>query len=135
MKNKTVYFAVALLTTSCASSPKHYAVFDYEDFGPQSMAWEKIGMQWWQWDNHGDSASDYKYDVKVIVYRNIPLERIKALFPVDKSNKKDFRYFEYHDSIYYLNKQIDSLESIPQGWAFSLKERLELTKELVQKLK
>ncbi len=133
MKNK-IYFwmAVTFILFSCNIPPKHYAVFDYEDFGPQAMAWEKIGMQWWQWDNHGDSDPNYKYDIKVVVYRKIPLERIKALFPVSKTKKKDFRYFEYRDAIRYLDKQISDLEKMSEGWAVSLKERLVHTRKLVQ---
>jgi hypothetical protein len=133
MKNK-IYFcmAVAFMIFSCNHSPKHFAVFDYGDFGPQSMSWEKIGMHWWQWDNHGADDPNYKYDIKVVVYRNAPLEQIKALFPVDRSKKKDFRYFEYQDSIRYLDEHISILEKISEEWAISLKELLLHTKQKVQ---
>jgi hypothetical protein len=51
MRNKIyLCIAVTLIIFSCDNSPRHYAVLDYEDFGPQAMAWKKIGMQWWQWD-------------------------------------------------------------------------------------
>jgi hypothetical protein len=81
-----------LLILACNNAPKQYAIFDYEDFGPQAMAWETIGMQWWQWDSHGMSSDpNYTYDIKVVVYRDMPLSRIKSLFLVDKAKKKDFR--------------------------------------------
>ncbi|RLB31929.1 MAG: hypothetical protein DRG87_01080 [Deltaproteobacteria bacterium] len=45
-----IYFLIvsSLIIFVCNNSPKSYAVFDYEDFDPKAMAWEKIGMQWWQ---------------------------------------------------------------------------------------
>jgi hypothetical protein len=133
MKNKIFLFiAVTFIIFGCNKSAKNFAVFKYEDFGPQAMAWEKIGMQWWQWDNHGDSNPNYKYDIKVVVYKEILLERIKTMFPVNRSEKKDFRYFEFHDSIRYLDARISDLEKIPEEWAISLKEHLVHTKELIQ---
>jgi hypothetical protein len=134
MRNKISYLsAITLLIAGCANAPKGYAVFEYEDFGPQSMAWETIGMQWWQWNNHGGSRPDNKYDIKVVVYRNIPLEQIKTLFPVDKSKKNDFRYLEYHDSIEYLDEQMHALEDISEAWAINLKDLLEHTKGLIKR--
>ena len=90
----------SLAVFCCHNASKTYGVFDYEDFGPQSMAWEKIGMQWWQWDSQGISSNPiYEYDIKVVVYREMPLAQLKALYPVEKVKKKDFRYFAYDDAI------------------------------------
>jgi hypothetical protein len=96
------------------------------------MAWEKIGMQWWQWDSHGDSDPVSKYDIKVVVYKGIQLERIKKLFPLDKSQNKDFRYFEYHDSMKYLNDKIDELSHEKEEWAINLRQHLIQTKDRIQ---
>ena len=52
---------------------------NYEDFGPQALSWEHIGKEWWQWQSHGDSNPNTKYDVKVVVYRDISLEEIKKI--------------------------------------------------------
>ena len=101
------------------------------------MAYDKIGMQWWQWDNHGTSDDpNYKYDIKVVVYRDIPLSKIKSLFPVDKAKRKDFRYFEYNDSIKYLNEMIKELEIEKDEWAVILKKHLIKTRErILQEIK
>ena len=127
------YILVTLLLLGCKDSPKPYAIFEYEDFGPQAMAWETIGMQWWQWDDHGISSDpNYKYDIKVVVYRDISLNEIESLLPVSKAKKRDFRYIEYHDSIKYLNRNIDKVEQIDEQWAINLKGHLVNTKKRIQ---
>jgi hypothetical protein len=134
MNIRTSFFIlVALLILGCKDSPKPYATFEYEDFGPPAMAWETIGMQWWQWDDHGISSDpNYKYDIKVVVYRGISLNEIESLLPVSKAKKQDFRYIEYHDSIKYLNGNIDKVKQIDEQWAINLKERLVKTKKRIQ---
>jgi DNA-binding transcriptional MerR regulator len=96
------------------------------------MAWEKIGMQWWQWHHHGDSDPKSKYDIKVVVYKGMPLEQIKKLFPVNSSQEQDFRYFEYQASIQYLNEKIKELNQAKEAWAINLQHRLVETKARIQ---
>jgi hypothetical protein len=127
-----LFILAALLIFGCKNSSKSYAIFDYEDFGPQSMAWEIIGMQWWQWDNHGDSDPNSKCDIKVVVYSDVSLKEMKSLFPINKAKKKDFRYMEYHDSIKYLIRNIEKIEQIDEQWAIKLKERLIDTRKRIQ---
>ncbi|WP_157209853.1 hypothetical protein [Marinimicrobium agarilyticum] len=80
-------------------------MFDYNDFGPQVIAHEVIGMEWWQWQPHGDSRPK-DYDVKVVVYRNVTLEDVKAQFPVVPEEEQDYRYLEYGTALEYLNDKI-----------------------------
>jgi hypothetical protein len=138
MKSQTLLMiACSFIILCCNNSPKPYSIFDYEDFGPQSMAYKKIGMQWWQWDYHGTSDDpNYKYDIKVVVYRDIPVSEVKSIFPVDKAKRKDFRYFEYNDSIKYLNERIKELEIEKDEWAVILKKHLIKTKDrILQEIK
>jgi hypothetical protein len=137
MKTKILFLILAtLLTYGCNKSVKPYRVFDYEDFGPQAMAWGKIGMQWWQWDNHGDRDPKTKYDIKVVVYADMSLDEIKQIFPINKDRKRDFRYIEYDDSIKYLDRNIRDMEKDREQWSVELKERLLNTKEIIlQKIK
>ncbi len=122
--------------SSCLNSTKPYGVFDYEDFGPQSMVYEKIGMEWWQWNNHGSSDPNSKDDIKVVVYRDMPLSQIKSLFPVSEREKKDFRYFEFSDAIQHLNESIKRLEPEKEEWAINLKKHLiETKKRIIKEIK
>ena len=75
---------------------------------------------------------NYKYDIKVVVYRDISLNEIESLLPVSKTKKQDFRYIEYHDSIKYLNRNIDKVKQIDEQWAINLKERLVGAKKRIQ---
>ena len=121
-----------LIIFGCKNTPKQYLVLDYEDFGPQAMAWETFGMQWWQWDNIGDSDPNFKYDIKVVVYRDIPLMKIQLLFPVNSEKRKDFRYIDYSEAIKYLDKNIKELDGINEDWAAVLKQRLMETKKRIE---
>jgi hypothetical protein len=133
MNLKTVSIIIcSFFILCCNNSPKPYKVFEYKDFGPQSMAYEKLGMRWWQWDNHCSSDPNYKYDIQVVVYQSMPLSQIKNLFPVDKSKNEDFRYFDYNDSIEYLNEKIKELEAEKEEWAGKLKTNLVKTKMRIQ---
>ena len=91
---------------SCSNDDKRILILSYNDFGPQLMAWETFGMQWWQWDQHGDSDPNTKYDIKIAVYRDIPLQEVKERFPVVKEFKRDYRYVEYDEAIKFLDKNI-----------------------------
>jgi len=111
MKKLTI-LTILFFLFGCASSAqseniiKNYIVLNYEDFGPQVIANEVIGMQWWQWDNFGDSQ-EKSYDIKVVVYNNIDLTAVSATFPVDQANEKDYRYLDYQNAVIYLNGKID----------------------------
>jgi len=96
-----------LVLTSCASIAEHSGsyVLNYGDFGPQSMAFELIGNEWWQWQDYG-YYRPRKYDIKVIVYRNIALDKVKQLYPVDPDKNMDYRYVEYNNVINYLDRNI-----------------------------
>ena len=113
-----------LLITCCKHTSSQYLLFNYENFGPQAMAWETIGMRWWQWDNHGDSDPDSIYDIKIVVYCNIPLQKIQSMFPVVETAKKDFRYVEYNKALKYFDRNIHEVTGINEKWAKNLKNHL-----------
>jgi len=81
-------------------------VLSYSELGPQVLVYELIGYEWYQWNSHGDSDPNTIDDVKVVVYRNIPLEKVKEIYPVIKG-KQDYRYLDYETAIDYINKNID----------------------------
>lgn len=100
--------AVCLLVVVGCTAPimkNSPLVLDYADFGPQVIAHEVIGTQWWQWQDHGDSRPR-DYGIKVVVYRETPLAEIKELFPVVAEQEQDFRYLHYDKALHYLNDKI-----------------------------
>jgi hypothetical protein len=80
-------------------------LLQYEDFGPPSAARELIGMDWWQWQDHGDSRPR-RYDIKVVVYRDMGQPQVRRLFPTDPSRELDYRYVNYADAMDYLERMI-----------------------------
>jgi hypothetical protein len=81
-------------------------------------------MQWWQWQSHGDSRPR-KYDIKVVVYRDVPLDEVKQKYPVIKEELKDFRYVPYDEAIQYLD------DMIQQNFMPDITIRLEQTKRIL----
>ena len=88
------------------SAWSEFAVFDYEDFGPQVIAYETIGYQWYQWNSSGDSNPNKTDNIKVVVYWNESLENIKQKFPVNPETEKDYRYLSYEAALKYLNSKV-----------------------------
>ncbi|MFV1985132.1 MAG: hypothetical protein ACC657_16405 [Thiohalomonadales bacterium] len=107
MMRRTLVLIAFFFLFSCTINEfeNNTIVLNYNDFGPQVISNHVLGMGWWQWQNHGASRPKL-YDIKVVVYRNIELHKIKKTYPIDPIAKKDYRYFRYSDAIKYLNKHI-----------------------------
>jgi len=119
-----------VLISSCRKLPvgndSNAVVLEYEDFGPQVIAYQLLGMYWWQWDNHGDSRPT-EYDIHVVVYKNINLHEISERYPVNQNLKQDYRYIKYNDALEYLYARIN--EDIEPA----VTERLKRTLSTIQK--
>ena len=100
---------MAVCLTSCAAlgnGRQKVLVLAYQDFGPQVIAREVLGMEWWQWQEHGDSDPAVRDDIKVAVYKKIPLAEVKNKYPVEPEQKKDVRYLEYQNALNFLDEKI-----------------------------
>jgi hypothetical protein len=126
MRNIAIVLA-ALCAAGCATTHCNTLVLQYRDFGPQAMSYNTIGMEWWQWDNHGDSNPYYQYDIKVVVYRDIPLHQAEKAYPVVKEKEQDYRYLSYDKAMAYLDSQIQ--EDVIQELTAQLRE----TKSQIEK--
>lgn len=106
LKPALVFLLLGALLASCTAGqePKaRYTIFKYEDFGPQAMAYELIGMQWWQ----GDGPAPAVYDIKVVIHRGLALDGIKERYPVTREAATDYRYVTYNDAIAFLDRHIE----------------------------
>jgi len=99
---------------SCAESEKsnvaqvqkpkaNTIVLSYDDFGPQVVSHEQIGMGWYQWNSQGPDDPNARDDVKVVVYRNISPDEVKRMYPVIEE-KQDYRYLEYQLALSLLKQ-------------------------------
>jgi hypothetical protein len=78
-------------------------IVEYDDFGPSAMSYEYIGLGFYQWDNEGGDDPNRKFDIKVVVYRNISLDEVRQKYPVI-NEKQDYRYLEYKAALELLGK-------------------------------
>ncbi|MCR6650464.1 MAG: hypothetical protein NVV73_02660 [Cellvibrionaceae bacterium] len=97
----------------------------YSDFGPQVIAHEIIGMEWWQWQDHGDSI-DREYAIQVVVYQGVSNEAVRQEFPVEPERQIDYRYLEYQRALDYLDEKID--EDVMEN----VTEKLKSTREKIK---
>jgi hypothetical protein len=104
---------VVLCCVATDTGASESVVLQYEDFGPPSAAFEILGQPWWQWQSHGDSRPR-KYDIKVVVYRNVELKDVQKTYPVDAEREQDYRYVAYAAALDYLDQLIaeDGVESV-----------------------
>jgi hypothetical protein len=124
-----ILILLALISVSCTSVPiqeSNTLVLKYEDFGPQVIAHEILGMEWWQWNEHGDSRPS-KYNILVVVYRNIDQDAVSKLYPVNVDLKHDYRYLKLADAIQYLKDRIS--ENIEPSVTSRLKSTLAVIDE------
>jgi len=85
-------------------------VLAYDDFGPQVMAHTLVGMEWWQWEAHGDSNPATTYPVRVVVHRGLGKAELAARYPVDPVKKLDHRYVTVERALGWLGENIAELE-------------------------
>lgn len=113
-KTKALFFwmTLSIVLSSCSQTARYhqYIHLTYSDFGPPSLAHPLIGLDYWQWDNHGDSRPK-EYPIAVIVYRGVGLDQIKERFPVDRHKEKDYRYVAYPKAVTFLTDAIEKLQS------------------------
>ncbi|HNV69722.1 MAG TPA: hypothetical protein PKO06_08500 [Candidatus Ozemobacteraceae bacterium] len=81
-------------------------ILNYHDFGPQAAAWPLLGMEWHQWESHGDSDPARRYDVEVVVYRDVDVRVVRKLYPVSQRESKDYRYVSFQKALRYLDDTI-----------------------------
>jgi len=106
--------ALLLWLTACAHTQPEPLVLPYHAFGPQVMAYETLGFEWWQWQPHGDSRPR-PYDIHVIVYRGSPEAEIAKRYPVEPAKEIDYRYISYEKALEYLDANIAQAEDADDG--------------------
>jgi hypothetical protein len=93
--------------TPATKSTAAVLLLDYQDFGPQVIAHELIGMEWYQWNATGDEK--LRDPIVVVVYRAQDEKDVRKLYPVDRATKHDYRYVSQKAATDFLHSQIDDL--------------------------
>ncbi len=90
-------------------------VLAYDDFGPQVVAHTLVGMEWWQWEAHGDPDPATTYPVRVVVHRGLGAAELAARYPVDPVKRLDHRYVTVERALGWLGENIAELEQDAAG--------------------
>ncbi len=130
-----VFVGIIFFMGGCSSNNSNQSqilILPYSAFGPYTMSGSLLGVEWFQWQPHGDSRPR-KYDVNIVVYRNISLDEVKRKYPISEKKKIDYRYVTYSDSISYFNENIiDVLNMKEEGYPMgTLADRLKAIKEQI----
>lgn len=104
-KNMKRILAACFLTLGASNIRASEAILPYSAFGPQVAAYKLIGMEWWQWDSHGD-CEPRDYPIKVVVFWGQTRDETAKRHPVDQVKLLDFRYVEYSKAVEYLESTI-----------------------------
>lgn len=100
---------VCLLTLGPSMGQAGEVILPYPAFGPQVAAYELIGMEWWQWESHGDGLGR-EYPIKVVVFWDQSEEDVAKRYPVNREKLQDFRYVEYSKAIKHMTSLIKELK-------------------------
>jgi len=84
-------------------------IVDYEQFGPPQLSATLLGQDFWQWQTT-PAHSPKKYDIKVVIYRNLALSEVEKRYPVDPVLIQDYRYLEYSRAKTWIKNQISKIQ-------------------------
>jgi len=125
MKN---LITAALMLLGLQATRAGEVILPFSAFGPQAAAYKVIGMEWWQWDSHGDSRPR-DYPIKIVVFWDQTREDTAKRYPVDREKLQDFRYVEYSKAITHMERTIKELKELEldasaiERWLVQLKKQ------------
>jgi len=81
-------------------------VMDYSAFKPESLSDALLGQR----DSRGVIDSNSETEVRVVIYRNIDLSRVKENYPT-LNGRYDYRFVQYREAVDFLESHIAELKS------------------------
>lgn len=102
------------LPSAPPSEKGRVVLFRYEDFGPQAMAGQLIGSQWWSWEAGGSFEPCDEFDVRVVAFDARAAQQAKQRYPTVRG-ESDYRLVERNEAIRFLDAQLAELATFPAG--------------------
>lgn len=116
-------------------------ILSYSCFGPQALAYELIGFQWYQWNPCGHPDPKHIDTIWVVVYKDISIEEVKKLYPVVEDLRQDYRYVNYDEAMQYLDRHINEFKEYKKSdpdaqkfYSLLLSEFQETRRKIVENL-
>lgn len=120
-----------VLAVDQTNSRTETLILSYSAFGPQAMAFETIGYEWYQRNRVGNCDPNAPQDyVRVVIYRYISLQEAKRRYPV-VMEKQDYRYLSYEDALAYLDEQEKVVSEIEEMSDSDLIRQFKETRESI----
>ncbi|CCN73106.1 exported hypothetical protein [Vibrio nigripulchritudo SFn118] len=126
-----VFFLVFMFVFSSGiNANSSITVMNYHDFGPPSLSGKLLGVEWFQWQSHGDSKPR-NYPVKVVVYEGYELGKVESLYPVNPAKEQDFRYVTFDSAVDFIDSSLIDLKALQDEGApvANIVSKLEKTKD------
>ncbi|MDP2572608.1 hypothetical protein Q8W40_10485 [Vibrio penaeicida] len=127
-----IFVCLLFLLSACVNADSNYSikVMNYHDFGPPSLSGKLLGVEWFQWQSHGDSKPR-NYPVKVVVYEGHELEKVESLYPVNSAKEQDFRYVTFDSAVDFIDSSLTDLKVLQDEGApvANVVSKLEKTKD------
>lgn len=81
---RTLLLTTLLFIISCVhKQPANIALFDYQDFGPQSAAHKLLGIHTWSWQKNTCCEQQQSPPITIVVYRYATLTQAQKAYPID----------------------------------------------------
>ena len=104
---------ILLLSVSgCVHRLPRTLVLNYSDFGPQAVAYQTIGFEWYQWNTQGHDNPKQHDNVRVVVYDGLQLKQVQQAFPVVENILQDYRYLSLQQAMLYLDAHTQYVPSL-----------------------
>lgn len=87
------------------SEPPFTLVLAYDDFGPQVLAGQLLGPEWWSWEAGGSWEPDDAFDVRVVVFRGRTRAQVATRYPTVK-DRSDYRLVPLRDALRFLDEAL-----------------------------
>ncbi|WP_104400874.1 hypothetical protein [Vibrio penaeicida] len=127
---RTFFLIIMFAFSFSINANSSITVMDYNDFGPPSLSGKLLGVEWFQWQSHGDSKPR-NYPVKVVVYEGYELEKVESLYPVNSAKEQDFRYVTFDSAVDFIDSSLIDLKALQDEGApvANIVSKLEKTKD------
>jgi hypothetical protein len=96
---------------AAADLPGRAQLYEYGDFGPQAMAWQLLGMEWYVFSDCACFEPGDRFDVRVVVYGGgMSAATVRRRYPSGPA-LGDYRVVRAVEAIAFVREQLRDLES------------------------
>jgi hypothetical protein len=104
---------LAALLAATPAAGRTVLILDYDAFGPQALADPILGRRWPPWEAGCHCERPDAPPPTVVVYADLPLERVRRMIAADPARGHDVRYVERGAAFAFLENALRDLAGYP----------------------